>query len=63
LLDTPTRRRILDLRDGHLAARLDRVRRIAKAHVVEGWPASSIQHVIKQIQVERKWIAQLMTQI
>jgi DNA-binding PadR family transcriptional regulator len=63
LLDMPTRRRILELRETHLAARLGRVRRIAEAHVIEGWPASSMQHVIKQIQLERKWIAQLMTQI
>jgi DNA-binding PadR family transcriptional regulator len=62
-LDTSTRQRILELRDNHLAARLGRIREIAKAHVIEGWPASSMQHVTKEIQVERKWIAQLMTQI
>ncbi len=63
LLDTPTRLRILELRDSHLASRLDRVRKIAKAHVIEGWAASSIQHVIKQIQLERKWITQLRAEI
>ncbi len=63
LLDTPTRRRILELRDSHLSARLDRVRQIAKAHIIEGWPASSMQHVMKQIQLERRWIAQLVTHI
>ena len=63
LLDTPTRQRILQLRDNHLASRLDRVRQIAKAHTIEGWPALSMQHVTKEIQLERKWIAQLVTQI
>jgi DNA-binding PadR family transcriptional regulator len=62
-LDTPTRRRILELRDNYLATRLDRLRQIAKAHTIEGWPASSMQHVTKEVQLERKWIAQLMTQI
>src|ERR1700734_2648722 len=62
-LDTPTRQRILELRDGHLAARLGRLRQIAKAHTIEGWPASTMAHVTKEIQLERKWIAQLMTQI
>lgn len=62
-LDTPTRRRILELRDNYLAIRLDRLRQIAKAHTIEGWPASSMQHVTKEVQLERKWIAQLMTQI
>jgi len=62
-LDTSTRQRILELRDNHLAASLGRIREIAKAHVIEGWPASSMQHVTKEIQLERKWIAQLMTQI
>jgi DNA-binding PadR family transcriptional regulator len=63
LLDTPTRRRILELRDAHLIARLDRLKQIAKAHTIEGWPASSMQHITKEVQLERKWIAQLMTQI
>ena len=63
LLDTPTRRRILELRDSYLVARLGRLRQIAKAHTIEGWPASSMQHVTKEVQLERKWIAQLMTQI
>ena len=63
LLDTPTRERILRLRDEHLAARLDRVRQIAKAHIIEGWPANTMDYVLKELQLERKWIAQLMTQI
>jgi DNA-binding PadR family transcriptional regulator len=62
-LDTATRRRILQLRDSYLVARLARLRQIAKAHTIEGWPASSMQHVTKEVQLERKWIAQLMTQI
>jgi DNA-binding PadR family transcriptional regulator len=63
LLDTPTRQRILTLRDEHLAGRLDRIRKIAKAHIVEGWAASTMNHVTKELQLERKWIAQLMIQI
>jgi DNA-binding PadR family transcriptional regulator len=63
LLDTATRERILQVRDGHLAARLDRLRDIAKAHIIEGWPASSMQHVTKELRLERKWIVQLMTRI
>ena len=63
LLDTPTRERILRLRDVYLAARLDRIRQIAKAHIVEGWAASTMNHVTKELQLERKWIAQLMIQI
>jgi DNA-binding PadR family transcriptional regulator len=63
LLDTPTRQRILELRDGHLAGRLDRVRQIAKAHTIDGWPATTMQQVTKELQLERKWIAQLMIQI
>ncbi|HEY6414525.1 MAG TPA: PadR family transcriptional regulator [Edaphobacter sp.] len=62
-LDTASRRRILELRDAHLAARLDRLNQIAQAHVIEGWPASSLQHVTKELQLERQWIAQLATQI
>jgi DNA-binding PadR family transcriptional regulator len=62
-LDTPARERILRLRDGHLANRLDRIRQIAKAHIIEGWPATTMDHVLKELQFERKWIAQLMTQI
>jgi DNA-binding PadR family transcriptional regulator len=38
-LNKPTRQRILELRDGHLAARLSRIRQITKAHIIEGWPA------------------------
>jgi DNA-binding PadR family transcriptional regulator len=63
LLDTPARERILRLRDDHLAARLDRVRQIAKAHIIGGWPATTMNHVLKELQLERKWIAQLVTQI
>ena len=63
LLDTPTRQRILELRDNHLASRLDRLNQIAQSHIIEGWAASSMQHVTKEIRLERKWIAQLMTQI
>jgi DNA-binding PadR family transcriptional regulator len=63
LLDTSTRRRILELRDHHLSARLERISQIARTYVVEGWPARSMQNVIKQIQLERRWIAQLMTEI
>ena len=62
-LDTTTRQRILELRDAHLTARLGRIRQIAKAHTIEGWSASTMQHVTKELQLERKWIAQLMTQI
>ncbi|RSL16480.1 PadR family transcriptional regulator [Edaphobacter aggregans] len=63
LLDSPTRERILRLRDDHLAARLDRIHQIAKAHIIEGWSATTMDHVLKEIQLERKWISQLMTQI
>ena len=63
LLDKPTRQRILELRDGHLASRLARLRQITEAHIIEGWPASAMTHVTKELQLERKWIAQLMTQI
>jgi DNA-binding PadR family transcriptional regulator len=62
-LDRPTRERILRLRDDHLAVRLSRLRQIAQAHVIEGWPASTMNHLTKELQLERKWIAQLMTQI
>lgn len=63
LLDTPTRERILRLRDVHLAARLDRIHQIAKAHIIVDWSATTVDHVLKEIQLERKWISQLMTQI
>jgi len=62
-LNKPTRQRILELRDDYLAARLVRLRQIAKAHVIDGWPASTMAHITKELQLERKWIARLMTQI
>jgi DNA-binding PadR family transcriptional regulator len=62
-LSKPTRQRILELRDDYLAARLARLRQIAKAHVIDGWPASTMAHITKELQLERKWIARLMTQI
>jgi DNA-binding PadR family transcriptional regulator len=62
-LDKPTRQRILQLRDDYLAARLIRLRHIARAHIIDGWPASTMAHVTKELTLERKWIAQLTSQI
>ena len=57
------RERILRLRDAHLAARLERMEKIAAAHVLEGWPARTFNHVAKEKEQERAWIAELMTNI
>lgn len=57
------RERILRLRDEFLAARLKRVRAIAEAREIGTWGASTVGFVIKELQSERKWIAQLMEQI
>ena len=59
LLDLEDRSRILKLRDAHLAARLERVERIAVARPLEGWPAKAIDYVIKELKEERRWIAEL----
>jgi DNA-binding PadR family transcriptional regulator len=59
LLDLKDRVRILELRDAHLAARLERVERIAAARRLEGWPAKTINYVIRELKEERNWIVEL----
>ena len=57
------RERILRLRDTYLAARLERMDRIASAHVLEGWPARTFDYVANEKRQERAWIAGLITKI
>lgn len=63
LLLRESRQRILQLRDDFLSSRLKRVQMIAKSRDIGTWGASSVSFVIKEIQLERRWIAQLMAQI
>jgi DNA-binding PadR family transcriptional regulator len=58
-LDAAQRERILQVREEYLAARLARVRQIAKAHEMGGWGASTVGFVAKELQMELKWIEQL----
>jgi DNA-binding PadR family transcriptional regulator len=59
LLDLKERVRILELRDAHLADRLERLERIAAARPLEGWPAKTVDYVIAELKQERRWIAEL----
>ena len=63
MLDVATRRRILELRDRCLVARLQRFDSIAAAHAISGWPAESFNFGVSAVEHERAWIAQLFTQI
>ena len=59
LLDAPSRRRILELRDRYLVTRLQQSDAIAQAHQISGWPAHSFAFVTEQLNREREWIAEL----
>lgn len=63
LLDVPTRRRILELRDQRLTARLERMSEISAAHAMSGWPARTVDFVVTGLERERAWIAQLLARI
>jgi DNA-binding PadR family transcriptional regulator len=63
LLDVPTRRRILELRDRCLAARMKRLEAIAAARTMSGWPAESFYFVVSGVEREREWIARMFAQI
>ncbi len=62
-LQPADRERILRLRDTYLAARLERMRLIEQAHVLQDWPALTFSHVVEGQESERRWIAGLMTKI
>jgi len=63
LLDVPARRRILELRDQRLASRLERMSQIGAAHAISGWGARTFNFVVSDLERERAWIAQLLTEI
>jgi DNA-binding PadR family transcriptional regulator len=62
-LDAAQRERILLVREEYLAERLARVRQIAKAHEMGEWATSAVGFVMKELQMELKWIEQLRKQI
>jgi len=59
LLEPAVRLRILDLRDRHLAARLERTTLIGESHTIQGWAAQTFHYVMDEIRREREWIATL----
>jgi DNA-binding PadR family transcriptional regulator len=59
LLDSASRRRILELRDAHLQARQARMDRIGGMRPLEGWPAKTFNYVTNELELERRWIAEL----
>lgn len=63
LLSREDRERILRLRDDFLAARLKRVQQVGKSRELGFWPGSTVAFVITELQLERRWIARLITQI
>ena len=63
LLDVATRRRILELRERCLVARLKRLEAIGGTRTISGWPAKSFEFVVSSIEREREWIARLAEQI
>jgi DNA-binding PadR family transcriptional regulator len=58
-LNATQRERILLVREEYLAERLARVKEIAKAHEMNEWAASTVGFVMKELQMELKWIEQL----
>lgn len=62
-LEKPERERILDLRDEYLSERLAFLRHVNKAKKIGEWAAATVQFVAKEIQLERRWIAELRAQI
>jgi DNA-binding PadR family transcriptional regulator len=62
-LERADRERILRLRDEYLAARLERVRLIGKSREIGFWGSNTVAFVVKELQLERKWIQHLMEQI
>jgi DNA-binding PadR family transcriptional regulator len=62
-LERAERERILRLRDDYLAERLKRVRGIGESREIGAWGASTVGFVARELQAERKWIAQLIEQI
>jgi DNA-binding PadR family transcriptional regulator len=63
LLDVPARRRILELRDRCLVARMKRLEAIGRARTISGWPAQSFNFVVASVEREREWIAEMFAQI
>jgi DNA-binding PadR family transcriptional regulator len=63
LLDIATRRRILELRDRCLVARMKRLEAIGGSRRMSGWPAESFNFVVSSVEREREWIARMFAQI
>ncbi len=63
LLTRQQRESILRLRDEYLSTRLKRVQQIGKSRELGTWGASTVSFVAKELQLERRWIGQLMAQI
>lgn len=59
LLEPADRLRILQLRDQHLAERLERMAVIGQSHEITGWAALNFEFVSSELTRERTWIAKL----
>jgi DNA-binding PadR family transcriptional regulator len=59
LLAPESRERILDVRDARLVARADHFLRVKQAFPLGEWAGEVVEHSLKLMQDERKWIAHL----